>query len=767
MFRSQITSSKTLPRTAKEATSAEGGNPLSQNNLLRSILESLDHPIYVIDAQDYTIKLSYTPACFGASCDDLTCYAFAHNRDAPCSGTEYRCPLEEIKKTRQPVTVEHIHYDRKGNRRAFEVHGYPIFDSQGNVSQIIEYILDITERRQAETELRESEARFRGIFEHTQSGVAVYEAVDDGEDFVIQDFNASGERIDNLHREDVIGKRITEVFPGVRDFGLLDVLRRVWRTGTSEEYPISKYEDERIEGWRENYVYRLPSGEVVAVYEDVTERKQAEESLRVSESQLSEGAKIAKLGYWEHDILNELFTFSDHFYEILRTTADEVGGYKMSCNQYFETYIHPDDRERVKAKCRDIFENPDSQSSNYLEHRIIYADGEIGYVAVRFTIVKDDQGRVIKTYGVNQDITERKQAEAALRESEEKFRLIADTCQEVIWQFDRNGCMIYVSPAVESIFGYTPVEAVGRTYNEFLANSESPRATEIFTQGISGKRYQSLEFIGKKKDGAEFPIEISVTPIFQEMEIVGIQGIALDITERKRADEKNHQYQQQLKSLVLQLTHAEEQEQKRIADVLHDGLAQSLVFLKLRTDLLAQEVGSTLEVQTLKEISQSLGELLEQTRNLSFELKSPILQTLGLGPAIEEWLTEKVAQQHGLEIHFEQDEILPPLPPKMQAMLFQMTRELLTNVVKHAGARRVAVSLQQADHGVELGVQDDGVGLDIQAEKEPAGQGLFSIEERLVSVGGHMAIRSEPGQGTQVTLHVPLEKSTIRKREKQ
>jgi signal transduction histidine kinase len=111
------------------------------------------------------------------------------------------------------------------------------------------------------------------------SGVAIYEAIADGQDFIIKDFNGAAEPIESTPRASVLGRRLTEVFPGVKDFGLLEVLRREWRTGRPERHPAGIYRDDHICGWRENYVYRLPSGEVVAVYDDITGRKQAEEAL--------------------------------------------------------------------------------------------------------------------------------------------------------------------------------------------------------------------------------------------------------------------------------------------------------------------------------------------------------------------------------------------------------------------------------------------------------------------------------------------------------
>jgi len=134
--------------------------------------------------------------------------------------------------------------------------------------------------------LTESEARYKGIVEHTVNGVAVYRAVRNGDDFIFIDFNRAAEKIENIKRRDVIGKSVLEVFPAVQEFGLFDVFRRVWETGVPEHFPLSIYRDERITGWRDNFIYKLPSGEVVAVYSDETERKKSEAALQEAHEKL-------------------------------------------------------------------------------------------------------------------------------------------------------------------------------------------------------------------------------------------------------------------------------------------------------------------------------------------------------------------------------------------------------------------------------------------------------------------------------------------------
>lgn len=173
--------------------------------------------------------------------------------------------------------------------------------------RIYSFLRDITAHKRAQALLLESEVRLQDLFENLRSGVAVYQASPNGRDFVISAFNKAAERIENVRREDVIGKDIVEAFPGVTRFGLLDVLRRVWRSGAAEHLPVTFYQDHRMAGWRDNYVYKLPNGEVVAIYDDVTKERQVEE-------------KLHYLAH--HDVLTGLpnrTLFADRFQQALAT----------------------------------------------------------------------------------------------------------------------------------------------------------------------------------------------------------------------------------------------------------------------------------------------------------------------------------------------------------------------------------------------------------------------------------------------------------------
>lgn len=172
--------------------------------------------------------------------------------------------------------------------------------------------------RKIDEALRISEDRYRTLFDSINNGVAIYRAVREGDDFVIVDFNRAAEKNEKISRDAVIEKSVLDVFPGVREFGLFDVFQRVWKTGKSECHPISLYRDDRIMGWRDNYVYKMPSGEIVAVYSDVTQSKQVEEALRESEKKYRTLFNSAQDMIFIHDLEGK-------FFEVNQTACNHLG----------------------------------------------------------------------------------------------------------------------------------------------------------------------------------------------------------------------------------------------------------------------------------------------------------------------------------------------------------------------------------------------------------------------------------------------------------
>ena len=211
--------------------------------------------------------------------------------------------LESMRQTGRygPFQKEYVRKD--GSRYPVRLSGFRFTTAEGR-EVIWSIIQDISEQQKTEDALRTAKERFEGIFEQTSSGVAVYHPVDDGKDFTFVDYNPAAEHMDGKKKDAVIGRPLTEVFPGIHDLGLLEVLQRVAQTGQPEELPLSQYEDANIMGWRENRVFRLSSGEVVAVYDDLTGIKRAQqESERARwEAEQASRAKSEFLANMSHEI---------------------------------------------------------------------------------------------------------------------------------------------------------------------------------------------------------------------------------------------------------------------------------------------------------------------------------------------------------------------------------------------------------------------------------------------------------------------------------
>ena len=232
--------------------------------------------------------------------------------------------------------------------------------------------------------------------------------------------------------------------------------------------------------------------------------------------------------------------------------------------------------------------------------------------------------------------------------------------------------------------------------------------------------------------------------------------------ERKRAEKRAREYQAQLKSLASQLTLAEEHERHRLATELHDQIGQSLVISKIKLEALRKSRHSRELDKSLEDVCNSLGQTIQDIRTLTFDLSNPVFYELGFETAVSEWLADQIQKKYGIASEFEDDEQSKPLDDDVRILLFRDVRELLINVVKHAGAHKVKVSIKKLGDQICVMVEDDGVGFDTAAVLSTAAKrgefGLFSIREQLERLGGHLEIESSPRCGCRVTITTPLKK---------
>lgn len=236
---------------------------------------------------------------------------------------------------------------------------------------------------------------------------------------------------------------------------------------------------------------------------------------------------------------------------------------------------------------------------------------------------------------------------------------------------------------------------------------------------------------------------------------------ANDITTKKKIDAKEREYRSQLQALASALTNAEEQERRRIATELHDTIGQNLALSKIRLVMLSQTLDEKDASREISKILEALDQSIQMTRTLTFEMGTPVLYKLGFEPSVN-WLAEKLFDEHGLEVSYENMGLPDEMVDELKAFLFRALRELLMNVVKHAETCKVKVRTSFSDKGIlRLSVTDHGKGFDVEEISFTRWQeqsfGLFSLKERVKSLGGHIDIYSKKSQGTKVTILIPVD----------
>lgn len=219
------------------------------------------------------------------------------------------------------------------------------------------------------------------------------------------------------------------------------------------------------------------------------------------------------------------------------------------------------------------------------------------------------------------------------------------------------------------------------------------------------------------------------------------------------------EYQKELRSLALELSLAEESERRRIATALHERVTQNLALCRIKMGELLRLAPDTAFAQGLNEIQNVVKELIKETRSLTFELSPPHLYEIGLEAAIGQLILQ-MREQYGLPATFNDDGQIKPIDDEVRVILFQIVRELLVNIVKHAKAHHAWVCVRRYGSNLQITIEDDGVGFDSSdicfGKKRTQGFGLFSIRERLRYIGGQFEVESEPSCGTKAIIIAPL-----------
>ena len=495
----------------------------------------------------------------------------------------------------------------------------------------------------------------------------------------------------------------------------------------------------------------LPT-KVVGTIQDITERKQTEKALQQSETKyraLVENAHEAVFVVREGTLL----FINRHGARLLGRDATELIG------QSILPLVPEADRERTLADHRRLLRG--DQTERYAERCFQSPDGAGRWIAIN--AIRIDWEGAPATLNFAMDITERRQAEVALAESQSLQRAVFDSTGDMIWSVDphrfglltfnhaladyfhqQRGIRLELGLRPEDLFPSADFSDRWRGYYQQTLHS-GPFTAEY--QSYSGKVTMLLTFNLLEREAVVF----------------GVSVFGKDITERKRAEQELLEHRRQLQSLAAELSRVEQHERRRLATLLHDDVIQALALSRIKLGALRVEVARPEHLAVVETIRQLLEQAIQSSRSLTFELSPPVLHELGLDPALD-WLAEEFTKNHGLPCAFSCDGQPKPLHEDAAAVLFTAARELLWNAVKHAQATQVTVrSFRDADT-IGLNVSDDGVGFDPAQNRLPSGRtggfGLFNVRERLNYMRGTCEVRSQPGQGTCVLLRLPLDPPT-------
>lgn len=413
-----------------------------------------------------------------------------------------------------------------------------------------------------------------------------------------------------------------------------------------------------------------------------------------------------------------------------------------------EIYVDPARREEFKR----LLELHDTVRG--FEHQSFRKDGRRIWLSVNARAVRDEQGNIAYYEGTVQDISERKKAEEALRESEERYRELFENSKDAIYVHDMSGRYTSVNRAAEKLSGYTREELIGRHFSSLVTPEYARQVREQLCRKLESNGESTYEVELITRHGRRIPVEVSSRLIIENNLPIGVQGCMRDISERKRVQEASRTY-------ARRLLEAQEAERRRISLELHDQVGQILTAVKMNLHALQKRCSAPEILASIEENLSVIDEAVDQVRDLSVDLRPLLLDDFGLVVAVR-WYLHRQAKKSGVGVELVSQSLQDDdrFPATLETACFRIMQEGVTNILRHAGANCISVRLERTGDDLLLVIGDDGVGFDVKSVRAAgpatATLGLRGMEERAQAVGGTLKINSAPMLGTQICASFPL-----------